>query len=141
MICPRIRRGYKLILTHILASSCCETALILDCWQVLAYLSKLSPEAAAALLSKANQEKNSSQLRNEDSEAWNAEDQLIDNSRGPSGLVQERPEDGENVAAFVMRTLAAGPIVPTRKHCVLKLADFLSDSIVLNLLLRQHCWS
>ncbi|CAL1160306.1 unnamed protein product [Cladocopium goreaui] len=63
--------------------------------QVLAYLSKLSPEAAAALLSKANQEKNSSQLRNEDSE--------------------ERPEDGENVAAFVMRTLAAGNIAGAKR--------------------------
>ena len=118
-------------LTQLPASGRCETALTLDSWQVLAYLSKLSPEAAASLLSKANPEKTVSQPRNEDSEVGNAEDQLIDISYSPNGPVQEGPEDGENVAAFVMRKLAAGPVISMRKNCVLKLADFFSIALIL----------
>lgn len=84
--------------------------------QVLAYLSKLSPDAAAALLSKATSTKEpplhedleASQRQNIWKSCRSCSFWLADVGHG-----QEAPvgEDAAEVAAFVMRALAAGAMI------------------------------
>lgn len=84
--------------------------------QVLAYLSKLSPDAAAALLSKATSPKQPP--LHEDLEAFQRQN-IWKSCRSRSfwladvGHGQEAPvgEDAADVAAFVMRALAAGAMM------------------------------
>lgn len=91
--------------------------------QVLAYLSKLSPDAAAALLSKATSTKEPP--LHEDLEASQRQN-IWKSCRSCSfwlpdvGHGQEAPvgEDAAEVAAFVMRALAAGAMICGHVSCL-----------------------